>query len=56
MRYLMRNAAEWLLQIGLVLTIALVQVALRHALRRQSLRKSASGLRAASGRRHWRRF
>ncbi|HZD47156.1 MAG TPA: hypothetical protein VE178_00300 [Silvibacterium sp.] len=52
MRYLMRNAAEWLLQMGLVLTIALVHVALRDALRRQAVRE-AGGPRSASGRKEW---
>jgi hypothetical protein len=52
MRYLMRNAMEWLLQLGLVLTIALVHLALRDALRRQSLSGAdASKLRSSSGRR-----
>jgi len=54
MRYLMRNAVEWVVQLGLALTVALVHVALRDALRRQRLREAAaSGLRSASGRRHW---
>jgi hypothetical protein len=54
MRYLMRNAVEWLLQLGLVLTIALVHVALRDALRHQRVREAAAtGLRAASGRKNW---
>jgi hypothetical protein len=54
MRYLMRNAVEWVVQLGLVLTIALVQMALRDALRHQRVREAATtGLRAASGRKDW---
>jgi len=54
MRYLMRNALEWGVQLGLVLTIALVHLALREALRRQRLRELAAlRTRSASGRSHW---
>jgi len=54
MRYLMRSAVEWVVQLGLVLTFALVHMALRDALRRQRVREAAvSGPRSASGRRYW---
>jgi hypothetical protein len=55
MRYLMRNAVESLLQLGLVLTIALVHVALRNALRHQRVREAAAlRPRSVSGPRFWR--
>jgi hypothetical protein len=57
MRYLMRNAMEWLLQLGLVLTIALVHVALRDALRHQRVREAASlKTQSAPGSKSWRQF
>jgi hypothetical protein len=53
MRYLMRNVVEWIVQLGLALTVALVHVALRDALRRQS-QAAASGPRSARGSKLWR--
>ena len=53
MRYLMRNALEWVVQLGLALTVALVQLALRDALRRQRVREAAPEAWSASGRRRW---
>jgi hypothetical protein len=53
MRYLMRNAVEWVVQVGLVLTFALVQLALRDALRRQRVRDTDPKAQSASGRKHW---
>jgi hypothetical protein len=53
MRYLMRNAVEWVVQLGLALTVALVQLALRDALRRQHVREAAPVAQTASGRRTW---
>ncbi|MBV8116006.1 MAG: hypothetical protein JO300_14780 [Silvibacterium sp.] len=55
MRYLMRNAVEWVVQLGLALTVALVQLALWDALRRQRVREAALERRPASGRGHWSR-
>jgi hypothetical protein len=55
MRYLMRNALEWIVQLGLALTVALVHVALRDALRRQRVREAAAlRPRSVSGPNFWR--
>jgi hypothetical protein len=57
MRYLMRNALEWIVQLGLALTVALVHVALRDALRRQRVREAATVRpRSATGSNLWRQF
>jgi endonuclease/exonuclease/phosphatase family metal-dependent hydrolase len=57
MRYMMRNAVEWVVQLGLALTVALVHLELREALRRQSREAAAApGLQSASGRRLRRMF
>jgi hypothetical protein len=54
MRYLMRNAVEWIVQLGLALTVALVHLELREALRRQRVREAAaSGVQSPTRQKHW---